>query len=285
MNSDFTKHIKTGSIFKLGNSRLMCGDSTNVDDVRRLMEGTKAEILFTSPPYSDIREYEKGTDVSIDKIKKFVSVYSQYANYLCVNLGIKRRNNEIDPYWNEYIREAEECGLKLLAWNVWDKTQATSIGMSSAFIPIRHEFIFVFGVKPKKINLTWQKKHTGVDHRKFRSVRQSNGELKKTTQGPSHPFLKKMESVICLLPEYNNDIRLIHPATFPVTLPSEYIKSLSNEGDCVIEPFCGSGTTIIAAERLKRRCFAMEISPIYCEYAIKRYESATGSKAEILYSA
>jgi hypothetical protein len=70
-----------------------------------------------------------------------------------------------------------------------------------------------------------------------------------------------------------------HPAMFPVELPWRCIKMHSDKGGIVLEPFSGSGTTIIAAEQTERKCYAMELSPVYCDLAVKRWEEFTGEKA------
>ena len=70
-----------------------------------------------------------------------------------------------------------------------------------------------------------------------------------------------------------------HPAMFPVELPRRCIKMHSDKGGIVLEPFSGSGTTIIAAEQTERVCYAMELSPVYCDLAVKRWEAFTGEKA------
>ncbi len=70
-----------------------------------------------------------------------------------------------------------------------------------------------------------------------------------------------------------------HPAMFPVELPWRCMKMHSDRGGIVAEPFSGSGTTIIAAEQTERRCYAMELSPVYCDLAVRRWESFTGEKA------
>ncbi len=96
--------IKEGDIFKLGNHVLMCGDSTSEDDIRLLMGEQKAELLFTSPPYSDMRSYEGG-DLEVSHIAEFIKAYKEYVPYQVVNLGIKRSGGEIDTYWDEYIKQ------------------------------------------------------------------------------------------------------------------------------------------------------------------------------------
>jgi DNA modification methylase len=72
---------------------------------------------------------------------------------------------------------------------------------------------------------------------------------------------------------------IAHEAAFPPDLPAFFIKAYSDKGDNVYEPFCGSGTTLIAAEQLSRKCYGMEISPAYCDVIVKRWETLTGKKA------
>lgn len=274
---------KLGQIYQLGRHRLMCGSSTDEDNIAELMDGERAAMLFTSPPYSDMREYEGGKDLSVENLAQFIAKYRPYTDYQCINLGIKRCNADIDEYWNEYIRVARESGYKLMAWNVWDKMECGSPGNQSAFIPIRHEWIFVFGTDYYDINLTWEKKEASITNRKVvHSVRQKDGSLALSTKGDLSKPYKKMESVLPLISEKNNDVRRSHPATFPVGLPGEYIKAMTQQGDIVIEPFGGSGTTLIACEQTGRQCRIMELEPKYVDVIINRWEKFTGEKAVLL---
>ena len=72
-----------------------------------------------------------------------------------------------------------------------------------------------------------------------------------------------------------------HPAVFPVALVEAVLTAFSDPGDLIFEPFCGSGTQIVAAERAGRRCFAMELDPVYCDVAVRRWEMATGGQAQL----
>ena len=274
---------RRGDIYQLGIHRLMCGSSTDENDVKKLMDGEKGKILFTSPPYSDMRTYEGGKDLSVESVAKFIPSYRDYTDYQCVNLGLQRKDHEIYPYWDEFIEEAHECGYKLMAWNVWDKLKVGSVGQQSAFIPIRHEWIFVFGTEFFEINQTWEKKPESINKKNPDTKRrQADGSRTNSTIGDTSNPLKQMESVLPLVSEVG-EIRAEHPAVFPVGLPAEYIKALTQEEDIVIEPFCGSGTTIIACEQLGRRCYAMELEPKYIDVIIKRWEEFTGNEAELIY--
>ena len=272
--------VKTGDVWQLGEHRLMCGDSTDADNVAKLMNGERADLLFTSPPYSDMRAYNGGKDLSVVSLARFIPTYEPFAEYQCVNLGLQVKDYEIVQYWDAYIAAAKECGYMLMSWNVWDKMTPGAICNQTHFItPMRHEWIFVFGKGWKDINRTWEKKPESIIEGKvYKGVRFNDGTFDRHTTGDhSNPY-KKMESVLSLMSEHG-DIRSEHPAVFPVKLPAEYIAAFTNEGGSVVEPFGGSGTTMIACEQLNRKCRMMELDPHYCTVIIARWEKLTGQKA------
>lgn len=267
---------KTGDLYLLGDHRLLCGDSTKVEDVERLMDGSFSELLFTSPPYSDMRDYHGNKDLSINKLINFISVFTPFAENQIINLGLQRKNHEIVQYWDDYIKKAKECGYKFLSWNVWSREgMGGSISNMSAMFRMEHEWLFVFGKEPKKINNTVKNKthgkHTGITNR------QKDG----TTKKAKHKIVKdfgRLSSVVSMC--YGHSTK--HPAVFPVALPEEYIKALTIDKDIVTEPFCGSGSTMLACEKTNRRCYAMELDPIYCDVIIQRWEEYTGKKASLV---
>ena len=138
IEADAPTICQPGELWQLGRHRLLCGSSTDRKDVALLMNGQHSKLLFTSPPYSDMREYNGGKDLSVESIAQFISCYEPFTALQAVNLGIQRKDGEIYPYWNAYIDTAKKAGLKLLAWNVWDKLTCGSVGQQSAMIPIRH---------------------------------------------------------------------------------------------------------------------------------------------------
>jgi DNA modification methylase len=272
--------IVLGDLFEIGPHRLLCGDSTNADDVARLMNGQKSELLFTSPPYSDMREYNGEKDLSVKNLKEFIPTFMPYVTYQVVNLGIQRKGNEIVQYWDEYIETANACGYKLISWNVWDKMLAGSVSNQNAMFAIEHEWIFVFGYEPKKLNRTIEKSEESEKRLKstrkntqgkaIRQVRQADGSMKFSTKGENYQN-KNMPTVIQVIPQMGRDeFTTKHPATFPVALPNEYIQAMTNEGDYVVEPFTGSGTTMVAAHQLNRKCCGMELDPKYCQVIVDR---------------
>jgi DNA modification methylase len=258
--------IVIGDLFEIGEHRLLCGDSTDSDAVAKLMNGENAELLFTSPPYSDMREYNGSKDLSVSNIVEFITSFYQYCEYQVINLGIQRKENDIIQYWDDYIEKAKDNGYKFLSWNIWHKS-SVSVGQQSAFIPIYHEWIFVFGKKFKNINRTWERE-SKISSKKSRKVRQADGSMKESSIGIQQSN-KEMESVFYSNVELGS-IRSLHPATFPIELPSEYIKAITNEGDLIVEPFTGSGSTMVASHQLKRKCYGMELDPKYCQVIIDR---------------
>jgi DNA modification methylase len=245
--------IVLGDLFEIGEHRLLCGDSTCSDTVAKLMNGEKAELLFTSPPYSDMREYNGGKDLSIENLIEFIPTFLPYAEYQVINLGIQRKDNEIFQYWDEYIQKAKECGYKFLSWNVWNRESAKTIAQQSAYFPIAHEWIFVFGDGNKKLNKIKDKAEATLKDKRI------DNTCKKTT----------INSVLTLQPALDKNTTK-HPARFPVEFPSEYIQSMTIEKDIVSEPFLGSGTTMVAAHQLKRKCYGMELDTKYCQVIIDR---------------
>lgn len=260
--------VKTGDLFKIGSHFLLCGDSTVKADVERVMGGEKASLLFTSPPYMDARDYG-GDDLELSKITKFIPDFADVSELLAVNLGMVRKDNEMVRYWDEYIAEAELAGLKLLSWNVWDRGQPWSMAQNTAMFPVEHEWILVFGEKRKKLNLTVENKTPGT--RTGITNRQKDGTLSRAEPKEVRPF-RPLGTIFRSPPQIGADIG--HPAMFPVALPNAYIEACTSPFDVVAEPFCGSGTTMVACENLHRKCRAIEISPNYCAVILERMSTA-----------
>lgn len=266
---------KSGDIWQLGDHRLCCGDSTKKEDVEKLMQVTNAELLFTSPPYSDMREYEGNQNLEIDHLTNFIQQFYPFVNYQMINLGIQRKNGEIYEYWNQYIKKARDTGYKLLSWNIWEKDTAGSIGNQSAFFPIEHEWIFVFGKNFKDINRTEKrdsKKKIG-----YNKHRNKDGSMQIHKIGLQMD--RKEMSTIIYVPSVKNEGSK-HPAMFPCELAEKYITVMTNQSDIVVDCFGGAGSTLIACEKLNRKCYMMELSPHYCDIIIQRWQEFTGKKAE-----
>lgn len=266
--------VKAEELWLLDKHRLLCGDSTKQEDAERLMGGRKAELLFTSPPYSDMRDYGGGQDLSIETLINFIPIFWPYVKYQVINLGIQRKDNEVVPYWDAYIQKAKDCGYKFLSWNVWNREGAGfSVAQITAMFAIQHEWIFVFGKDRKAINLTVPNKEGGTfnDHS---SNRQRDGTVKKSKAMVIRSH-RQLGTVISIINEKSREFTKDHPAIFPVALAEVYVEAMTSQPDKVIDPFLGSGSTLIACEKIGRICCGMEISPEYCDVILDRWSNLT----------
>lgn len=257
---DLPVRVARGEIWQLGTHRLMCGDSTSKEDVDRLMGGKKADICFTSPPYgagnvAKLRDhYIKGSD----KRDSFYESHDDKPNkWLTLMNG-----------WTTAIRPYVEsifCNVQMLADNkryliewlygqmedfvdvvVWDKNfgapQMQSNVLTNAF-----EFIFIFG---------------------------GNG----SRSIPFADFHGDNSNIVRIDPHGKNENADVHKAVFPVALPI-WVLRLASGAKTVVDPFLGTGSTLIACEQTGRVCYGMEIDPKYCTVILDRWEKLTGQKA------
>jgi DNA modification methylase len=239
---------KPGDLWILGRHRLLCGDSTKADDVARLMDGDVAEMMFTDPPYGV--NYEGGHfhsgDVNIKRKREKLADDDStaiYTDFLPVALSA------VDGpcyMWfagskaRDIYNAVYDNGCEVHTLIIWNKTNATYAAMNAQYKP-RHEPCLYF--KPKGSTLRW---------------------CGSTTEAT-------------VWDQARDGINEFHPTQKPIALASKAIGN--HDAKTVLEMFGGSGSTLIACEQLGRKCYAMEISPKYCDVIIQRWENATGQKA------
>lgn len=262
---------KLGETYALDDHRVACADATDPDVSADLMQGEYARLLMTSPPYADLRDYKGGLDLGIAHLASFIAAWDEHVDVMAVNLGIVLRDHAIVPYWDAYLQVAKDVGRKLLAWNVWDREMATNIAHNSVMFPTHHEWIFVFGRRGRTGRRVVATK-SGAKTSSRASQRERDGSLSQKTLGKIHAR-KPVGSVLRLGTEsrpYGD-----FPAAFPVDLASTYIAALTEPGDLVIDPFGGSGTTLIAAHAAGRKGLVVEIDPAYVDVIRNRYADFT----------
>lgn len=274
-----------GDLWALGdNHKLLCGDSTNALDVMRLFEDEQFALCFTSPPYSNQRTYKIG---AFDWHSMMCGAFDQMIYHgkpdchILVNLGLKHENRQVDMYWSNWLMHCSHMEWPLFGWYVWDK----SSGMphdNNGRLASTHEFIFHF-TKEGLAN-KWVKTLGDSTPRKNGRFRVTNGMLKKENSPDKFGQPYKVPDSVIRIPRANTThaLETIHPAVFPVELPEFIYRTWSQPGDIVYEPFSGSGTSIIAAERLKRRCYAVDCEPTYNDLAIERWQRLTGKQAVLI---
>ncbi len=267
---------RTGDLWTLGKHRLLCGDSTKEADVSQLMNGQKAVLFATDPPYcvdytGTNRPHggknwsEQFREIEIENPKKFMKEY--------LSVGLKAVKKKTALYlWHASRRRSlvdEVCSeLKILVHQqiIWVKP---CIVFGFSFYPWRHEPCVLmwkcgemppFRSKSKSIGTIWPVGYnksgdpTSPDY--YQDVWELDYESKKRPVGIEHPTVKPVE-------------------VFAIPM-----RVHTNTGDICYEPFCGSGSQIIAAEKLDRRCFALEKEPVFVDVAVERWERWTGTKAK-----
>ena len=239
---------KSGDIWLLGEHRVLCGDSTSSDDVAKLMNGEKADMVFTDPPYG---VSYKGGVIHGNKI----------------NTNNKRdmlKNDEIDIY-SDFISL-----IPLIIDN----------GAIYIFYAIKHSYEIYKPLKDNNIDvmsvLAWVKINTGYadmnSHYKNRyepfvycKAGSKTNFIGSTTENTTWEIKK-------------DRVNKLHPTQKPIEVP---LRAIGNhKADIVADLFLGSGSTLIACEKTKRKCYGMEIDPHYCDVIVKRWEEFTGNKAE-----
>lgn len=256
---------KAGDLWQLGEHRLLCGDSTKKEDVERLMAGEKADITFTSPPYNAGKS-ESLSGNTHTKGNKYIGGHNDdmdggsWLSLIQISLEMSRKVSSFQFYNLQQLAGNKIELIDLLYANrkyfadvaIWDK-QNTAPAMAENVMNSQFEYVFIFSCE-KSPN---------------RAIRTGN-------------FRGNVSNVYSGNPQRNNEFSDTHAATFPVDFPEHFISKFANIEKTVYEPFCGSGTTIIACEKTNRKCYGMEIDPHYCDVIIKRWEDFTGEKAKKL---
>ncbi|PLT16039.1 site-specific DNA-methyltransferase [Ralstonia mannitolilytica] len=270
---------RVGDVWAIGAHRLICGDAADADVVATLMAGEQAALCFTSPPYGNQRDYTTGGIADWDVLMR--GVFAQLPmvgdGQVLVNLGLIHRDNEFVPYWEAWIGWMRTKGWRRFGWYVWDQGPGMPGDWAGRFAP-SFEFVFHFNRasrKPNKIvpcKFAGQETHLRADGSST-AMRGKDGEVGGWTHaGQPTQDMRIPDSVIRVM-RHKGKIGegIDHPAVFPVALPQFVIKAFSDTGDLVFEPFGGSGSTMLAAQRTGRVCRSVEIAPEYVDVAIRRF--------------
>lgn len=251
-----------GDVWVLGRHRVVCGDATNIEDWKKL-QIEDGIVTFSSPPYN------LGNSIKLSGNSSLKGKNSAYSTY---------EDNASDHGYVELIEGALSCGIAycdVVAFNLqplakskrplmklmsdhsshlidiitWDKGHAAP-QMAAGVMSSRYEWIFLFSSKDDA----------------SRSI-------------PYASWQGKWSNVYQAPPQRNNEFAKIHGATFPVHLPEFMIGDIMNRCRGVVDCFCGTGTTIIAAEKLGKIGYGIELDPKYVDVIIKRWQDFTGKQA------
>jgi DNA modification methylase len=261
--------IQVGDIFQLGQHRIMCGDAGNPEHVAALFGDVKPDLVFTSPPYAQQRDYKnkiENWDALMQSV--FGAMPHHERTQVLVNLGLVHRDGEWQPYWDGWIEWMRTQGWRRFGWYVWDKLNGMPGDWHGRLAP-SFEFIFHFNKQARPANKTILCKLAGQSRQ--RRPKNGGGFLGGGFKGKRQTFAnhKIPDAVLRLGPHGRVDLG--HPAVFPVALPADIMKAYTDPGEVVYDPFCGSGTSIIAAAQEGRVCYGMEIAPEYVEIILTRW--------------
>ena len=248
---------KPGDLWILGNHRLLCGDSTNVQHVERLMDGNTPVLMSTDPPYGvkldqswrdkalGSKAMGKGNNKTIqnDDQASWPGTYALFPGNICYVW-------HATSFTDVVKKDLEECDFEVRQMIIWNKSIMV---MGRSAYHWKHEPCWYAVRKGKDAN--WK------------------GDRKQTTvwdaASPNH------------IMSGSKDDKTEHPSQKPILLSEIPIMNHTNNGDGVYDPFLGSGSTLIACEKTGRKCYGMEIDPHYCDVIIKRWEDFTGKKAAL----
>ncbi len=241
----------------------MCGDSTDIGAVERLMNGEKADMVFTSPPYNASKNRENNgrlnptnkynavsDSLSDEDFEQFlgdvlnISVIN--AREVFINLQILGTNRDAVL---SFVQKNSSLMKDIIYWVKENSAPHIQMNVTSS----RVEWVLAFSSEEPDS--------------KFRNIPEQRGKLTNVVMGPNAA---------------GNEFSEIHKATFPLYFPEHFINTFSSSGMKVIDFFGGTGTTLIACEKTNRKCFMMELDPHYIDVIIARWEKFSGKKAQLV---
>jgi len=262
--------IKLGNVLQLGNHRLMCGDSTSRENVAKLMAGQKANLVFTDPPYNVDYKSKGGNSYSEGKYG-----------------GLKAFEDDKTLSGYHYF-------LTAVIQNIHDFT-ADKVPVYFWYADSYSDLVlgtfrqFGYSIKP---SIIWLKDHLIFSHATYHRCYEPMAycwkdgkkpyENRITTRKETDFWMDRLTFMDYLNVWYISRDKINeykHPTQKPTALAERAIRNSSQEGEIILDLFGGSGSTLIACEKLARQCFMMELDPHYCQVIVDRWEAFTGKKA------
>jgi len=235
MSDEIKTDIVLGDLFEIGPHRLLCGDSTDSDAVAKLMDGQKADMCHTDPPYNinyegGSKKREKIANDKLDDFPKFL-----YDVYTTISTSLKKGGAiyiwHASSETHNFIQQFLNAGFLFKSYIVWNKNNST-FGRSDYHW--KHEPCIYGWLDGASHNWYGDRKQTTV------------WDIERPSRSDEHPTMK------------------------PIPLCSKPIENSSKVGDIVLDAFLGSGSTMVAAHQLNRKCYGMELDPKYCQVIVDR---------------
>jgi DNA modification methylase len=253
----------SGDLWQLGKHRVLCGNSLIAADYGQLMDGAKADLVITDPPYNVVIDGHATGNGSVHH-REFAMASgemssTEFTSFLR-NAMLAARSNSVAGslayyfmdfrHMREILAAGHEVYTELLNLCVWAKSNG---GMGS-FYRSAHELIFVF------------KNGTGSHRNNIRLGKFGRNRTNVWNYPSANSFARA---------DVEENLLALHPTPKPVALIADAIKDCTARGDLILDPFLGSGTAIIAAERTGRRCYGLELDPLYVNTIVRRWQKQT----------
>lgn len=267
-----------GQIYKLGNHRLMVGDSTDVKDVEKLMDGEKADLLFTDPPYNVNVSNSQGMTIENDNMSN-----DEFKDFL--NNAFKCASSSLKDGGAFYIWHADSETVNF-------RTTCTDndLLVKQCLIWVKNGFNFGrqdYKWKHEPCLYGWKDgaAHYFVEEYNNPTVIEDNLDINSLKKDEMKKLLEELLSPNIPSTIIHEDKPLkndLHPTMKPLKLCADLIANSSRKEEKVLDLFGGSGSTLMVCEQLNRKCFMMEYDPKYADVIINRWEQLTGKKAELI---
>lgn len=259
---------KLGQLWKLGEHYLLCGDATKSEDIDKLLQGKKADLVVTDPPYnvavsSDSQELQESgrgkimnDNMSDSDFDDFLTaVFNNYSTSMNPSAAIYVFHGS--SYQREFENAMNAAGIVVRSQCIWVKNNAT-FGWSQ----YRWQHEPVFYAFKKGAAPAWY------------------GDRKQSTVWQDD-LLEDLPATVWRV-NRDDTTKYYHPTQKPLSLIAIPVRNSSKRNDVVLDLFGGSGSTLMTCDQLERVCFTLELDPIFCDVIIERWEQATGKKAELI---
>lgn len=277
LESITTPETKPGDIYQLGEHRLMCGDALDAEHVAKLMNGTKAHMIYCDPPYNIGLDYRKG-----------IGTNGKYTPDKYVHDN--KKDKEYEAFIETSLRNAlagSHADAHVFYW------------CDERYVWLLQQLYTKLGVQNRRLCLWVKNNFDPTPQVAFNKVIETC--VYGTRGSPAlNPNLKNLSEIlnqdVQSIGSYDDLMSLVqmwlvkrdntqdyeHPTQKPITLSEKPIKRCSSAGDIILDLFGGSGSTLIAAEQLKRKAYLMEVDPTFCDVIVRRWEHFTQNHAKKL---
>lgn len=267
---------KLGDLILLGNNKLICGNSGDSEVLKKLFGNDRASMIYSDPPYNLSYDYNKGLGgkKNYGAEVKDTRTYEEYKNFLKKSLGcalsVANKNTHVF-YWSDQIyigllqelyRELGISNKRVCLWIKNGQNPTPGVAFNKCYEPC------TYGVRGKPYIA---KDITSLNEVMNKEITTGNNLLEETLDNLDVWLVKRLSGK-----EYE------HATSKPPKLHEKAIRRCTRPGDIILDSFSGSGSTLIAGEQLKRRVYAVELEPVFCDLAIRRWEKLTGKKAKVV---